>query len=252
MFLLRAARTISELSYALLILITIVATGLSCAALLSQAVRNSPSRSWRNNFNALIIGASYTIVLIASVLFCIKRRVAIRLRLHRISKSFSTIGRGDVPDTVHEYISQEYFRSCLVFHKSIPVGAFHPGWTIDDAGQPINFRREILSTIPKLDEMARIVIPTHPPLKPHARMLHHFRFIKPLLSTDEFGLTPLHYYDSVIQIARMSSKELSKEEYELGRNVAEEIATSLDAVRMAMEDEATRGSRTSSTFDEGA
>ncbi|KAF8649857.1 hypothetical protein AX16_005619 [Volvariella volvacea WC 439] len=121
-----------------------------------------------------------------------------------------------------------------------------------DAGQPINFRREILSTIPKLDEMARIVIPTHPPLKPHARMLHHFRFIKPLLSTDEFGLTPLHYYDSVIQIARMSSKELSKEEYELGRNVAEEIATSLDAVRMAMEDEATRGSRTSSTFDEGA
>lgn len=55
-------RTASESSYALLVLITIVATGLSCAALLSQAVRTAPSQSWGKNVDALVIGASYAVV----------------------------------------------------------------------------------------------------------------------------------------------------------------------------------------------
>lgn len=55
-------RTISETSYALLVLLTVVATGLSCAALLSQAVRTSSNKNWTNNFNALVIGASYIVV----------------------------------------------------------------------------------------------------------------------------------------------------------------------------------------------
>jgi hypothetical protein len=55
-------RTASESTYALLVLITIVATGLSCAALLSQAVRTAPNKSWAKNVNALVIGASYAVV----------------------------------------------------------------------------------------------------------------------------------------------------------------------------------------------
>lgn len=55
-------RTISKVSYVLVVLITIVATGLSCTALLAQAVRTSPNQSWTGNINALIIGASYAIV----------------------------------------------------------------------------------------------------------------------------------------------------------------------------------------------
>jgi hypothetical protein len=112
----RVLRTVSESAYVLLVLLTVVATGLSCAAILSQAVRTSPTRSWTENFNALVVGASYIILvsssqdfrfqslitqikkLAASVLFCIKRRVAVRLKLQRISKKYNTIGRGDLPD----------------------------------------------------------------------------------------------------------------------------------------------------------
>jgi hypothetical protein len=55
-------RTVSEIGNVLLLLTTICAIGLSCVALLSQAVRTAPNRSWHRNYNALVIGASYVIV----------------------------------------------------------------------------------------------------------------------------------------------------------------------------------------------
>jgi hypothetical protein len=54
-------------------------------------------------------------------------------------------------------------------------------------------------------------------------MLYHFRFILPLLPVDEDRLTPLHYYDSAIQLARNSNNELSEEEFEMGMRGAGEI-----------------------------
>ena len=71
--------------------------------------------------------------------------------------------------------------------------------------------------------MAHTVIPLHPRLKPHARMLHHFRFLNPLLPIDEDGMSPLHYYDSAIQLARISARALSEEEFETGMNAAQQI-----------------------------
>jgi hypothetical protein len=58
----RALRTISELSNVLLLLTTTCAIGLSCVGLLSQAVRTAPNQSWKRNDDALIIGASYVVV----------------------------------------------------------------------------------------------------------------------------------------------------------------------------------------------
>jgi hypothetical protein len=62
MFSSRALSTITDVLYLLVILITAGFFTISCVVLLSQAVRTSPDRSWENNFNALIIGASYAIV----------------------------------------------------------------------------------------------------------------------------------------------------------------------------------------------
>lgn len=73
------------------------------------------------------------------------------------------------------------------------------------------------------DELARLVIPTHPPLKPHDRMIRHFRFIQPLLPTGEDQFTPLDYYDSAIQLARISGRELTEDEFELGMDAANQI-----------------------------
>ena len=75
------------------------------------------------------------------------------------------------------------------------------------------------------DSLAHKVIPRHPTLRPQARMLHHFRFILPLLSKDEDGLTPLHYYDSAIQLARHTSREPTEQEYIVGMRAAREIET---------------------------
>jgi hypothetical protein len=58
----RALSTVADALYLLVILITAGFFTISCVALLSQAVRTSPDRSWESNFNALIIGASYVIV----------------------------------------------------------------------------------------------------------------------------------------------------------------------------------------------
>jgi hypothetical protein len=54
-------------------------------------------------------------------------------------------------------------------------------------------------------------------------MIHHFRFIIPLLPRDEDGLSLLHYYDAAIQIARISSREPTEREFEIGMGAAEEI-----------------------------
>ncbi|KAJ7786012.1 hypothetical protein B0H16DRAFT_14396 [Mycena metata] len=229
----KVLRVFSNISYAVLVILLIIATGLSCVALLAQAVRHSPTQSWTRNFNALVIGASYAIVLAISLLFCVNRRLAVRMRLARISKAYTIIRRGDVPNTVHEYIAQEYMRTCLVSHESLPTDMFPPGW-----GRPgtkyegVRFRRTLLDTIPEIDALAHLVMPAHPTLKPHARMLHHFRFILPLLNTEDEEFTPLHYYDSAIQLARNSAEEPTEQEFLLGMQAVEEIRKSLNDCRL--------------------
>ncbi|KAJ6604355.1 hypothetical protein DFH09DRAFT_1242369 [Mycena vulgaris] len=226
-------RILSNISYVFLVVVTIIATGLSCVALLAQAVRHSADRSWKRNFNALVIGASYAVVLAISLIFCVKRRLAVRMRLQRMSKAYTTLRRGDVPNPVHEYIAQEYMRTCLVAHESLPTDVVHPGW-----GRPgtkyagVRFRRALLDTVPEIDLLAHTVIPAHPPLKAHARMLHHFRFILPLLNAEDAEFTPLHYYDSAIQLARNSAEEPTEHEFALGMEAAEQIKKSLDDCRL--------------------
>ncbi|KAJ4486352.1 hypothetical protein J3R30DRAFT_1492308 [Lentinula aciculospora] len=238
----RFLRSLLQISYTLLVLGTFCATLLSCIILLSQAVRTAPNRSWDKNFNALIIGASYVALFVASLFFCLKRTLAVRLKLSRFSRTHKTITRGDVPDSVHKFITQEYARACLIAYQSQPTGAFHEGW-----GKPggqyegVRFRSVLLETISKIDLLAHLVIPTHPSLKPHARMIHHFRFILPLLISNEDNLTPLHYYDSIIQLARISHREPTEEEFELGMESADAIIQALNECRLAMlEDSSTQ------------
>jgi hypothetical protein len=51
---------------------------------------------------------------------------------------------------------------------------------------------------------------------PHTRMLHHLRTIVALFPRDQYGLTVVHYYDSAIQIARLSDAEPTPEEFRMG------------------------------------
>ncbi|OAX44796.1 hypothetical protein K503DRAFT_764689 [Rhizopogon vinicolor AM-OR11-026] len=235
---LRARTWISEVCYALLVLITACFFALSCVALLSQAARTSPGRSWADNWDAVIIGATYFLVCILSIALCVKRRIAVRRRLQRISKTHQSITQSEVPQPVHEYISQEFARSCLVSYESQPRNTDHSGW-----GRPgtklsgIRFRRALLDTIADIDARARVVIPSHPNLKPHARMLHHFRFLLPLMPMDEEGLSELHYYDSAIQLARTADREPTEEEYQRGMGAANSILQILNECRLEMLEE---------------
>ncbi|CDO72316.1 hypothetical protein BN946_scf184977.g13 [Trametes cinnabarina] len=189
------------------------------------AVRTARNRSFVRNVDAVVIGAAYVILLVLSLAFCLKRRIAVHRRLQRISKTFRTLGKNDVPDqSVFLYVQQEYARACLIAYESRPKDGFQEGW-----GKPgtkhagIRFRTALLDTVRAIDKLAHLVIPRHPPLRPHARMLHHFRFILPLLSRDELGLTPLHYYDSAIQLARHASREPTEQEFVVGMRAAKEI-----------------------------
>ena len=142
---------------------------------------------------------------------------------------------------VHEYISQEFARSCLISYECQPRETTHPGWgTPGTEHGGTRFRRSLLDTIADIglrsilvharrfsdgraDARAHLVIPNHPPLKPHSRMLHHFRFILPLLPKDDQGLTALHYYDSAVQLARTSTGEPTEDEFTLGLRAADEM-----------------------------
>lgn len=66
MFFLRRTSTLSGIAYALVVLALSFFIGLTCALLLAQSVRNSPTRNWTRNFNAVIVGAAYTIIVSCS------------------------------------------------------------------------------------------------------------------------------------------------------------------------------------------
>ncbi len=53
--------------YLLLITLSVVVIGLSCLLLLSQAVRNAPNRDWTSNINALVVGATYILIVSTQV-----------------------------------------------------------------------------------------------------------------------------------------------------------------------------------------
>ncbi|KAK7694568.1 hypothetical protein QCA50_001754 [Cerrena zonata] len=231
----RGTATASGILYGLLVLITTFFVALSCAIILSQAVRTSPTRSWAHNFNAVVIGATYAIVAVASVFFCLKRRITVHRRLQRIAKSYQTPGKSEFPKPVFHYIQQEYARACLITYEAQPKDGFQEGW-----GRPgtkydnMRFRTELLNSIREIDELAHLVIPSHPPLRPHSRMLHHFRWILPLLEKDQDGLTPLHYYDSVIQLARHTTREPTEEEFLVGVEAVDNIRRTLNECRLEM------------------
>ena len=69
-----ALTTANRLSYFLLILLTGFLALASCVFLLSQAVRTAPNRDWRNNFNALVIGAMYILIVSGSLEYACKER----------------------------------------------------------------------------------------------------------------------------------------------------------------------------------
>ncbi|KAH9946688.1 hypothetical protein B0H21DRAFT_742640 [Amylocystis lapponica] len=232
---LREASTLSGICYVVLVLITTFFAALSCVLILSQAVRTSPHRTWERNFDAVIIGAAYLIVFFTSLGFCLNRRIAVHRRLRKISKTYRTLRRNEVPESVYWFIQQEYTRACLVAYESQPQNEYQEGW-----GRPgtkyagVRFRTALLDTIREIDALAHMIIPHHPILRPHARMLHHFRFILPLLPRDEDGLTPLHYYDSTIQLVRLASQEPTEAEYLVGMEAAMSIKRILDDCRQEM------------------
>ncbi|EIN13552.1 hypothetical protein PUNSTDRAFT_129232 [Punctularia strigosozonata HHB-11173 SS5] len=216
--------TVSELLYWTLVLLVACLVALSSIFLTGQAIRTSPRRTIAGNFNTIVIGACYVAVLVASLFFCVKRSASVHRRLQRISKGHRALGRGDVPRSVHYFIAQEYARACLVAYESEPKDGFQPGW-----GRPgtrydgIYFRRDLLDTVQEIDELARLLIPKLPPLKPTSRILHHLRYIEQIFPPDESGLRCLHHYDAVIQLAKYSTDEPTEEEFEQGMTAAVEM-----------------------------
>lgn len=64
----RGTSAVFFLIYALVVLLTVFFAAVSCALLLSQAVRTDRRRTWKKNFDAVVIGAAYVIVV--RVLLC--------------------------------------------------------------------------------------------------------------------------------------------------------------------------------------
>ncbi|KAF8481226.1 hypothetical protein DFH94DRAFT_738861 [Russula ochroleuca] len=211
------------------------AVGVSLVGFLSQAVRTSRRRSFKKNIDVLIIITAYSIVVLMSLAFCLKRRISMFRKLQRLSRGRVALRKGDIPKRVHGFVMQEYSRACLIAFESLPKDADREGW-----GRPgtrwdgVCFRRFLLDTVPDLDAQARLLIPSLPPLRPNDRISHHYRFIAPLMPADDEGWTPLHYYDSAIQLARQADREPTEREFEVGIAAADEIKKILFETRQEM------------------
>ncbi|THH21481.1 hypothetical protein EW146_g94 [Bondarzewia mesenterica] len=196
---------------------------------------NSSKQSWKNNIDVIIIGIAYAILIIMSIAFCLKRRIAVFRQLQKISKGYMATGKGEIPKSVHEYITQEYARACLIAYQALPKNAQQEGWGRPETkNSSVQYRRRLLDTVADLDLRARILIPSMPIPRPHDRILHHFRFIAPLIPRDEDGLSPLHYYDSAIQMARCAEREPTERQFEIGLAAARQIKKTLDECREEM------------------
>lgn len=103
-----------------------------------------------------------------------RRRVAIRGKLQKISEVYKPLGKGDVPDVryccslspvsdlggqlipylyvvcneqrVHQYINQEYARACLITFASSPKEGYQEGWGLPG-------KKEILALHRWLDDI---------------------------------------------------------------------------------------------------
>jgi|SRR6266566_6051925 len=92
------------------------AVGVSLVGLLSQAVRTSRRRSFKNNIDVLIIITAYGIVVgipplffrwlhvvtrrkkvLTSLAFCLKRRISMFRKLQRLSRGRVALSKGDIP-----------------------------------------------------------------------------------------------------------------------------------------------------------
>lgn len=62
--------------------------------------------------------------------------------------------------------------------------------------------------------MARLVIPSMPPLRPNVPMAFHLRHIRTLVSADKSGELYFRTYTSMIQAARYNEREPTEEQYE--------------------------------------
>jgi len=226
----------SALAYLVLLVITGGILAISCIALLSQAVRTSPNRNWKNNENAIVIGGAYIIVIVASAAFWVKRRLSVVRTLQRIPKTHVAIRQGEVPKTVHEFIEREYLRTCLITYESQPTGIVQEGWGVP--GTPyegVYFRRALLDTIPTIDKAAQSLLGSdHPILRPHKTMEQHFRLLQPYVDVKFTVVEPyrrmtaLAFYDAAIQMARYGERELSEEEFTEAMRAATTIHSILE------------------------
>ena len=65
-----------------------------------------------------------------------------------------------------------------------------------------------------LDDAARKVIPSMPPLPPNIPLEKHLRHIKSLVSVDEDGERYFRDYTSAVQLSRYASRELTEVEFD--------------------------------------
>ncbi|TDL28684.1 hypothetical protein BD410DRAFT_781208 [Rickenella mellea] len=228
---------IARFGYLALVLLTFVVVGLSCIGLLSQAIRTSPDRDWNANVNAVVVGGAYVLILAFSLGFCLKRRISVRRRLAKIPKSRIAVRKGDVPQPVQEYIEREFLRSCAVAYKSQPKATFREGWGAPGTKyEGIRFRTAVLDTIPEVDAVARLIIPSMPAYRTNVPITRHLRHIKSLISADDDGDAYFRNYTNVVQVARYASREPTEEEFGACIDAAAAIKQILLHYRMAQMD----------------
>ncbi|KAF7791925.1 hypothetical protein EIP86_002951 [Pleurotus ostreatoroseus] len=125
----RYAHPLSAVTYFALVLITAFFVGVSCALLLSQAVRNAPNRSWNKNFNAAVIGAAYAFVSdLSQPAYRSAQKAAAHLKVIQDSWADGPAKVFNHEQPVWKHIQQEYARVCLIAYESQPKNGSQEGW----------------------------------------------------------------------------------------------------------------------------
>jgi len=99
--------------------------------------------------------------------FCLNRRLSIRIRLSRITNRLA-ISKGDLPKT---FIDEEFLRSCAIAYSAIPEVTFREGWGTPESTMAFDFVWRLWTPSPQSVRRNTYLFNSSPPIFRPKRLL---------------------------------------------------------------------------------
>ncbi|KAI9483404.1 MAG: hypothetical protein EXX96DRAFT_141171 [Benjaminiella poitrasii] len=195
------------------IFLTAACVAISAADVIIQALSDKTSTGSFDYRNLIVVGGSYLLLALASILFSCSRMLTVRGSLQDIPKLYIPIKKEDLPKKVFMRIQHEFDRAKQAKKLAAPrpediqsVGWAKPGTPLFEG---LDFKQAVARTPAIVEKFARNINPDyfrplHVPVRPYIELLMDEGLIDKELGS---------FYLEGYEIARFSQKPLTQEQF---------------------------------------